>query len=658
MTEKKFPTILSTLNSRIGLLFSIFFILVSISVGATAWAIETQNKDALIINLAGRQRMLIQGMSREVLRINTEDLDADEELLGEYIATFDRTLTGLLNGGQVPYLPGEDVSVPQTRDQTIIAGLRRTMQDWVPFHENLIIMSSALSSDAEISNAAETIERETPLLLKKADEVVRLYEAGSARKITLLRVIQVSFFASVAILLSIGFLIIKKSILNPIRLLASDAERIGGGKLSTPIKPQGLSEMTLLADSLDRMRAQLLDSRVELENRVRRRTQELAALHEVSQEITSRLEIDQVLRSVTGKARELLHCETAFLCLLHETNSALELKAMSGPERALGDVYIQEQDAHIQLVLEDTEAVFCDGNGCDARCKIIAEPYQRSHIASSLRVGGRVIGALCAASPTAEAFTLEDKDLLARLANSAAIALENARLYGEAERVATLEERQRIAADIHDGLAQNLSYMELEVQELVDGLEISEMNSTKSELELLRQSIHQASLEARNSIASLQDDNGFAPKTIEITLNEIIHDFNRLGPPLVQLSSGSLHLLNLQGDQIDHVIRIIKEAILNARRHARAQVVKVSVFSEDGVYEVRVEDDGRGFDPDTLPDDGKTHFGLSIMRSRASRLEGELGVASARGKGSRVTLRWPSQVNDQTSDTALGDGVS
>ncbi len=95
----------------------------------------------------------------------------------------------------------------------------------------------------------------------------------------------------------------------------------------------------------------------------------------------------------------------------------------------------------------------------------MAAPYRTSHIAAPLKIEQQVIGALCVGSKSQNEFSEEATNALTKLANVAAVALQNARLYNQAERLATSEERQRIAAEMHDGLAQTLSYTKLIVNQ-------------------------------------------------------------------------------------------------------------------------------------------------------------------------------------------------
>jgi nitrate/nitrite-specific signal transduction histidine kinase len=625
------------------LLFLSFFILVAVSVAATTLVVDTQNKDALIINLAGRQRMLIQQMTREAILFG---LDGDGQILRsleDSTTTFDRTLNALIAGGQVPYLPDRDVSVPETKSEVILSSLRQVQSTWSIFKDHLDEVILSEPADPAQVGSVNAVELLSPVLLQQADDVVRLYESASSEKVERLIWIQTIFFLSALTLLVIGFLITKKSVISPLHSLAIIAEEIGQGNLRTRVETSGPFEINTLAESLDTMRAQLLRSRHELEERVQRRTRELAALHEISRDISSNLDIEHVLRSVTDKARNLLNCETTFICLLDEVNETLRLKAMSGPQTALSDVRVQVRNSHAELVLAEADAVLCNGVGCTNKCRIIAEPHHRSHLAASLRIGERVIGALCAASPEREVFSEEDANLLTKLSDSAAVALENARLYREAERAATLEERNRIAAEIHAGMAQILSYLEIEVEQLVDRIEKDLQDEPKKELLSIRDAVSQAGQEARKSITRLHEE---VPRSLSLQkhLEKAVAEYDEACDFEIILNAGDSPPLNLPHSDVSHIMRILHETIMNARRHAQASNVTITLDRVDQAHVLTIEDDGIGFDPDAPHQDNRAHFGLSIMKARANRLEGDIKVNSQVGKGTRMALTWPAHI--------------
>jgi two-component system nitrate/nitrite sensor histidine kinase NarX len=639
---------LTSLWERMGLLFLAFFLLVSISVAASFYTIETQKKDALVINLAGRQRMLIQQMSKDALQIEKEGAKAHALALQEAARTFDQTLWALRHGGQAPYLPDRAVDVPPTRSPDILARLDELDDAWDTFSAHLdVIMAGDLNSP-EFIPSVEAVERLSPGLIQGADDVVRLYETASAHKVARLRWIQGAFFASVLVLLAIDSLLVRKFVGRPLSALGSTAERIGRGDLDTPVEVSGPREIQHLAHNFDTMRAQLKTSNQELiawteelEARVDQRTRELAALYEVSREVSSRLDIEHVLRSVTDKAQELLGGEVAALCLLEEESGlALHLGALSGPQEALSRARVSAQRSPATEVLAGDGALPCGVEDCAGSCGILTAPFRVSHLAAPLRVGERVTGALCVGSPRAGHFSDEAAMLLTELANSAAIALENARLYEQAERVATLEERQRIAAEMHDGLAQTLNYLGLKTGQAAGFVEAGRGEEAMDELGRIRAAIVQASQEVRQSIASLQE--GPRPRqALRDRLAETVDEFARDGGPPIDLVVRFQPPLLLPPDEAEQVLRVAREALLNARRHAQAERISVYLEQGEGVATVTVEDDGAGFDPKAPAANGGTHFGLRIMRARAARIGGQLAVHSMPDRGTRVVLTWP-----------------
>ncbi|MBL6983057.1 MAG: type IV pili methyl-accepting chemotaxis transducer N-terminal domain-containing protein [Anaerolineales bacterium] len=313
-----------------GYLFLAFVMLVSISVGATFWGIDAQKKDALIINLAGRQRMLIQLMTRLAIERRYGDNYDGVDDLNTAITTFEQTLSALKYGGVTPYLEESIVELPPTQNEQIQAQLDQVQNSWEAFQTAIDQIVELPPNDVELVAALQTIEALSPVLVEQADSAVRLYEAESTQKVFRLRNLQIGFFVSALLFLGIGIQVIQKSILKPLKQLGTRAAKIGSGDLKTPGGFINPAEIALLDGTLDTMQDQLRDSRLELltwaetlEERVDQRTRVLDALYEISRDISSRLDVQFVLESVTEKARQLLIGEIATLCLLNEQDESL-----------------------------------------------------------------------------------------------------------------------------------------------------------------------------------------------------------------------------------------------------------------------------------------------------------------------------------------------
>jgi len=631
------------LQVQLAILFTAFVLLVVISVGVTFWGLQTQQQDALVINLSGRQRMLVQQMTRLALQLQNGD-ESVASSLAESVQIFSQTLTALRNGGTAPYLTDSFVSLPVTGDPGLVAALDEVDFAWNEYRSTLEAMASSTSGSALLQS---TLAEQSDDLVQKADMVVRLFEAASTAKVNRLRSIQITFLACALVLLAAGAWITRRSLLKPLGDLGLAAKRLGENDLDTPVQVEGPVEMRELSQAFDEMRTRLYTAREELiqwnatlEQRVAQRTHELETLNEVSREISSRLDIQQVLNSVTEKARTLLGGEVASLCLMDTNQHWIKLQAISGPQHAVVGDTMRADEGFADTILTGDQAMTCGVSSCRGGCRMLSAEYRTSHLAAPLRVGDRVIGALCVGSPLQNRFAAESAEMLTKLANVAAIAMENARLFAQAERVATLEERRRVATEMHDGLGQTLSYLGLMTDQVVEFIADGREGAALEHLNKTRETIGKATRDVRRAINSLMDE---TPRQTNLyanlreALDEIASEHGLKADWRVDADSAP----ECSPPAAEQVYNITREALVNAARHANAKQLSVQVGRNNGDYFVIIEDDGQGFDTSQPAPSG--HFGLRIMQARAKHIGGRVEIHSAPGRGTRVTLLWSAE---------------
>lgn len=635
------------LQVQLTILFTAFVLLVLVSVGVTYWGLQAQQQDALVINLAGRQRMLIQQMTRLTLQLQAGDETA-LAALRETEQIFIQTLSALRNGGPAPYLMNNVVNLPATHDSQALEALHDVEFSWDQYRSTL----DAMTTSSESASLQLVLTQQSDDLVQKADSVVRLYEATSIAKVKRLLVIQIVFLVFAIMLLAVGAWMTRRSLLKPLDELGVAAKRLGENKLDTPVQVEGPTEMRALSQAFNEMRfrlhvahKELIQWNTMLEQRVAQRTQELETLNEVSREISSRLDIQQVLNSVTDKACTLLGGEVASLCLIDESQHWLKMQTLSGPKHAVVDKTMRADNEFSGAVLASDVAMICGMGGCRGGCCcMLSEEYRASHLAAPLRIGNRVIGALCVGSPTQNQFATESADILTKLANVAAIALENARLFAQAERVATLEERRRVAAEMHDGLGQTLSYLGLMTDQVVEFLSDGQDVVALERLQKTRETISKATSDVRSAINKLMDDSPVSKDLctrLHDALDKIASQHNLESVWRFGIDSAP----GCSPQIAEQVCTITREALTNAARHARAKKVGVHVGRSDENYFVMIEDDGQGFDISKPAPGG--HFGLQIMHARAKHIGGEISIQSTPGSGTRVTLTWSNKAEDQ-----------
>lgn len=272
----------------------------------------------------------------------------------------------------------------------------------------------------------------------------------------------------------------------------------------------------------------------------------------------------------------------------------------------------------------------------------------RSAACVPLRVKGSAIGVLTVHGREKHHFDAEDTELLVAVANQLTTAIENARLYAEMEArvealsdelqyLAVVEERERLGREMHDGLAQTLSLLSLQVGQARSLLSKGNVEDCRAELHEMGRVIDAGYEEVREAITSLRLA---APKGEEFIdwLREYVYEFG-----LRHDISTELHMpdgkkpLILPPYQEVHLTRIIQEALNNVRKHAQAGHVQMALIPNGHTLTLHIEDDGRGFDVHGLQN-RRGRYGLSTMQERAELLGGSLHVHSTPGHGSSITV--------------------
>jgi len=244
-------------------------------------------------------------------------------------------------------------------------------------------------------------------------------------------------------------------------------------------------------------------------------------------------------------------------------------------------------------------------------------------------------------------------ELIESLANRAAVALMNVNLHHQREVAAALEERQRIAANMHDGLAQTLSLLGMRVDRMQEIIKVDPDSKTEEALHDIRDAVTLASTEVRRSIASLQE----APRprsSLQDLLQAMLENIRTEGGPVLRFDPGSLQPLYIVSKQTDQVLPVAHEALLNAFCHAKAQSISVRLELNQEDICLTVADDGVGFSLE-CPDQYGNHFGLSIMQARAARIGGQIKIDTSPGKGTRITLTWRPEFSELQSSNLSPD---
>jgi len=443
-------------------------------------------------------------------------------------------------------------------------------------------------------------------------------------------------------LIALASISFTRGIASPLGTLADAALKIAEGHLDERVPVRSQNEIGQLSHAFnvmaDRLQARERDLRAahdQLEQKVR----ETQALYRIGTEISGLHELDRILQSVVAKARELLHSEAAALCMFTPEQDELVALATSGPAEAFQSPALPGSRS---LPAGRTAVTPEDLAAHTPRCTIMRPEFLQAHLAAPLCRGDTTIGMICVCSREPRVFSAAETELLTGLATQAAIAIENARLYEEVRSLATLEERERIAREMHDGLAQALGLLHMKLRRAEEHSASGNPPQIADALQEMTGITERAYEEVRQSIFGLRTmvsrGLGLIP-----TLTEYLHDFsaqNGIGVELELADGRPIHLSPASEVQL---IRIIQEALANIRKHAGAAHAWVRLHRQDPWVQVTIEDDGRGFDPVTLMSRDRLHFGIQTMRERAEGLGGKLEIDTAPGRGTRVVATLPGE---------------
>jgi signal transduction histidine kinase len=248
---------------------------------------------------------------------------------------------------------------------------------------------------------------------------------------------------------------------------------------------------------------------------------------------------------------------------------------------------------------------------------------------------GRSIGRLYLTNkqPAGE-FTEDDERVVEMFALHAGIAIDNARLHEQVQRLAIVEERERIGRDLHDGIIQSIYAVGLSLEDVPDLFE-DEPDVARARVERAIDSLDQSIRDIRNFIFGLRPElleqagliGGLAALADEFRVNSMVD---------VDLDTGEASEIDLPLEQVSQLLSIAREALSNVARHSKATRGSVRVESHDGLVRLVISDNGVGFDPE-MPR-GPSHQGMVNMRDRADAIGGRITVESEPEHGTRIIV--------------------
>jgi nitrate/nitrite-specific signal transduction histidine kinase len=641
------PVFSGSISRRLGLAFAAFFLLI-LGIGGLssyqAWSILSSSQEILReshhVEVTERIHATLHHLIREVDRaVMQRTLDRQMHMADLTKQAAD-TITAFLD----EHVREEGAFAEKEAEIGQIRAIHKLYQDLDAAASRIIarlaVNTRAGEDDLSILDA---VAHQLPTHIQQLNEIhqakARRLIAGGITRMKVILGAYLAFLVFGGSCVIVGVVLFSRTVALPLRRLASATLNIAAGEFGKRVPITSQDEIGQLSQSfndmagtLQRREEELRGAQVELHHRV----MESQALYRIGVEISSMLELDKVLHSVAEKARTLLQSQGAVLCLFPPGRAGLEVRAVSGPVEPSG----VEAEKGQPRCLAEPEGCLCPGSEACSICMLLDGRPPAAGLAAPLKRGDDVLGALCVGRKEARPFQAEDRELLEGLAAQAAIAIENARLYAEVRSLATVQERERIAREMHDGLAQALGFLRFRLRTLEDRLEDGGQPPASPELAEMRVVAGKAFEEVRQSIFGLRTmvsrSLGLLP-----TLTEYLHEFSAQHGIQVDLQVQEDRVPGFSSAEETQLVRIIQEALTNIWKHAKATRAVIRFGVQNGHREVTIQDNGRGFEPERTRKGGSSRFGLETMRERAEGLGGDLEIESRPGAGTTVTIRLP-----------------
>jgi len=614
-----------SLAAKLGAIGGVLLLLALASIGLTLWVTWQLEGGAAAVNEAGRMRMLTWRMAQSLPV-------GDARQLANQVQRFEQTLT-LLRQGE----PSRPLFVPQ--DALSQQAFAQVQQGWQQLRQAWLAPQPP--SGAQVALQAEQF-------VGHVDDFVTAIETQLARWTSVLNAFQ---FALVALAICSAVALLYSAYLfvfNPLARLQAGLARVGEGDFSARVEVDSRDEFGALSEGFNQMAHTLQGLYQNLEQRVQEKTlgleterARLAALYEAAAFVATATSLEDLAQGFARQLRSVGQADASAVRWSNESNQRYLLLAADGLPDALvheehclptghchcGQVAGQAQTRVIPIQPAQGPASLCQQAGF-------------SHVVSvPVRLHERLVGEFNLFYHRAAQVSPEDRALLEALASHLAGAIEGLRAGALEREAAVAEERSLLASELHDSIAQSLSFLKIQSSLLRDAIRLAQPERVDQTLAELDAGIRGSLADVRELLLHFRTrahGEDIAP-ALRTTLTKFEH---QTGLPTHLSIEGEG--LPLPPDVQLQVLHVVQEALSNVRKHAQARQVWVEV-QQGAQWRVEVRDDGLGFDDGPAGPD-ETHVGLRIMRERAARIGATVDVASVPGAGTCVVLTVPTSI--------------
>lgn len=639
-----FPRKLST---KIIAMLLAFFVVAVMAIMMTlfiSWQIEG---NAAAINDAGSQRMRTY---RIVYLLSRQSRTEDEEMLlqrniVQEMATFERIMRDLEQGD-----PKRPLFLP--KETEIEHLLQQMRQEW---RQEMRPRIEEMLNLPQSERALQLVEYRASVeqFVSHVNQLVAAVEVSGTRSATWLRLLQgaLIMLALIGTFLLIGFFFVM--VIRPLEELRDGIRRMSEADFRVRLPVRRVDEFGEVGNGFNSMADRLEDLYSGLEQRVADKTRDieekhrqLTLLYEVAAYLSEPVARDVACREVLDKVMSLLDAQAGLVRFVDADGTNLRI----GVHRNLSDEFVNcENNLSVGNCLCGGAAA--EGLAVSSTLNTRTEPVRWMACRDKDGFASMVAIPICSKNQTLGVFNLffynarklgaNEVRLLETIGQHLGVAIENQRLVEREKEMAVSEERNLLAAELHDSIAQSLAFLNIQAQMLQDSLRREDMHEAQAELKHIREGIQESYDDVRELLVHFRMR--VVGGNVDSAIVSALEKFEGQTGIHTQLERhGDVGEMPTQNTV--QILHIVQEALSNIRKHAQASEVYVSIERGEPCL-IRVRDNGRGFDPSAQDDGGGVHVGLSIMRERAHRIGGRFDIQSQLGQGTTVTLSLPQQAS-------------
>lgn len=632
------------ISQKISVLLAFYFCMALVAIGSTLYVSWHTEGSGAAINEAGRERMRIYRIAFLLAEyVHLPDHERRQAVEQE-VTQFERTLIELRNGNpQRPLFLPQDPAVRAQSDQ-----LFAQWRDVIAPHLQTVLDTPQPAEQARL------LTEYHPALERFVDEInrlVMLVEQRNARATSLLRTFQVALIVVAllgTILLDYLFSLL---FVRPVTRLNEGLRSMGKADFSVRLPVSGNDELSELAQGFNQMAEELqhiygtMDRTIqEKTRRVEEKNHELGTLYEVAAFLNASTAAEQACDSVLEKMIALFGASGGVIRLADPKGEQLKVVAARG----VSDAFLAEE------TYLDVGACVCGAvadNGIAVSSDLVVPATRplfqacsrdcfRAIAAIPIRSKRHTLGLLNLFFDTVRVLPPGEVRLLESVGLHLGTTIENQRLVEREKEMAVSEERNLLAQELHDSIAQSLAFLNIQVQLLQDDLSHRKLANAEEVVAQIREGVQESYDDVRELLVHFRTRLNHAD--LDAAISSALEKFEgQVGIRTRYTRSGPS--LDMLPERVLQMLHILQESLSNVRKHAGATLVEVELVT-GAACRLTVQDNGHGFDVDQGM--GERHVGIRIMRERAHRMGGQLTMESAPGQGTRVSLRWtPVSVN-------------